>query len=199
MNPFRYPTAPHVRRHGTRGYADADSFRPWLRDEFSFRCVYCLYREQWGRLKGAFALDHFLPVSLNPTQACTYAGLLYACTACNLGKAAFVLPDPLQVLLAGTIQVLPDGRIEGTTREARRIIRRLGLDDPVEAEARVMWLGILALAERADPALFRRLMGYPDDLPDLARLRPPGGNSRPDGLTSSAFALRKKGKLPETY
>jgi hypothetical protein len=37
MNAFRYPQAPHVRRHGPRGYATAEAFRPWLRDEFDFR------------------------------------------------------------------------------------------------------------------------------------------------------------------
>ena len=49
MSAFRYPAVPHARRHGPRGYADAESYRPWLRDEFTFRCVYCLFREQWGR------------------------------------------------------------------------------------------------------------------------------------------------------
>ena len=57
--PFDYP-APHLRRHGPMGYADYASYRPWLRDEFSFRCVYCLLREQWGRVRGLFDLDHFL-------------------------------------------------------------------------------------------------------------------------------------------
>lgn len=47
MIPFEYPSAPLVRRHGPVGYLDYSSFRPWLRDEFGFRCVYCLRREQW--------------------------------------------------------------------------------------------------------------------------------------------------------
>ena len=47
-DPFSYPAAAHVRRHGPQGYADYPSYLPWLRDEFSFRCVYCLLREQWG-------------------------------------------------------------------------------------------------------------------------------------------------------
>lgn len=50
--PFNYPDAPHRRRHGPRGYADYASYRPWLRDEFTFRCVYCLLREQWGLVRG---------------------------------------------------------------------------------------------------------------------------------------------------
>ena len=42
-------------------------------------------------------------------------------------------------------------------------------------------------------ALFRDAFGYPDDLPDLAALRPPGGNARPGGVAASAFALRVAG------
>ena len=93
----------------------------------------------------------------------------------------------------------PDGRIEARTPEARRIVRTLGLDDPEEAEARLLWMGIIDLAERAEPALYRRLMGYPNDLPNLTRLRPPGGNSRPEGVTASHFALRQQGQLAEIY
>src|SRR5205814_9068910 len=36
------------------------------RDEFTFRCVYCLLREQWGLVRGTFAIDHFLPVAIHP-------------------------------------------------------------------------------------------------------------------------------------
>jgi hypothetical protein len=42
-------------------------------------------------------------------------------------------------------------------------------------------------------------MGFPDDLPDLRRLRPPAGNARPEGLEDSFFAKRRRGELPETY
>jgi hypothetical protein len=44
---FRYPMSAHERRHGPRGYQDYRSYKPWLRDEFEFRCVYCLCRERW--------------------------------------------------------------------------------------------------------------------------------------------------------
>jgi hypothetical protein len=44
---FIYPHHPHVRRHSPRGYRDYRSYKPWLRDEFDFRCVYCLWRERW--------------------------------------------------------------------------------------------------------------------------------------------------------
>jgi hypothetical protein len=45
MPAFTYPAEPHLRRHGPQGYVDAASYRPWLRDDFAFRCVYCLFRE----------------------------------------------------------------------------------------------------------------------------------------------------------
>jgi hypothetical protein len=48
MSPFTYPSAPLVRRHGPQGYADYVSYRPFLPDEFQFRCVYCLLRERIG-------------------------------------------------------------------------------------------------------------------------------------------------------
>ena len=49
MAAFVYPEVPHSRRHGPKGYADCYQYHPWLRDEFSFRCVYCLSRERWGK------------------------------------------------------------------------------------------------------------------------------------------------------
>ena len=55
------------------------------------------------------------------------------------------------------------------------------------------------MADCHDSDLYRRLMGFPDDLPDLARLRPPGGNTRPEGVQSSHFARKKTGVLPQTY
>ncbi len=30
-SPFTYPAVSHVRQHGPRGYADYESYRPWLR------------------------------------------------------------------------------------------------------------------------------------------------------------------------
>jgi hypothetical protein len=42
-------------------------------------------------------------------------------------------------------------------------------------------------------------MGFPGDLPDVARLRPPRGNSRTDGIELSYFVLKQKQMLRETY
>ena len=70
MVPFDYPAEPHQRRHGPQGYGSRESYRPWLRDEFAFRCVYRLNWELWQNSVGKFAVEHFLPSSvwLNSTR-----------------------------------------------------------------------------------------------------------------------------------
>jgi HNH endonuclease len=198
MTPFTYPAAPHVRQHGPQGYAEPKSYRPWLRDEFHFRCVYCLLRERWGRVAGMFDLDHFLPTARHPEQSRTYDNLLYACATCNAAKGDQATPDPCEVLVNGDAAVRADGTLELRTPDARRLVRMLGLDSRLATEFRQLWIGIVALAKRFDRPLHRRLMGFPDDLPNLAR-RPPGGNTRPEGVAGSAFARRQNGTLPESY
>jgi hypothetical protein len=47
--------------------------------------------------------------------------------------------------------------------------------------------------------LHRKLMGFPGDLPNVARLRPPDGNSRPEGIEQSYFVRKQKEILPESY
>lgn len=197
--PFLYPPRPHTRRHGPQGYADYARYLPWLRDEFSFRCVYCLLREQWGRVRGVYAIDHFLAVAHHPARIADYDNLLYACATCNAAKGAQTVPDPLAVLTGPAVRVTEDGTIHADGADAARLIERLGLDSPQSTEFRMLWIGIIALAARHDPDLHRRLMGYPDDLPDLRALRPPGGNSRPEGAARSALARRKRGELPSVY
>lgn len=198
-NPFAYPVLPLARRHGPRGYADHLGFRPWLRDEFTFRCAYCLRREQWGTVRGTFAVDHFVPAAVRPDLTTDYNNLVYACATCNLVKSDRELPDPAEVLLRDDVRVADDGTIEGDTPDARRLIRVLGLDDPEFTEFRLLWIGIVALAARHDTDLLRRVLGFPADLPDLGALKPPDGNARPEGVAASHFERRVRGELPDTY
>jgi hypothetical protein len=170
-----------------------------LRDEFTFRCVYCLLREQWGLVRGTFDIDHFLPVAQHPEQATSYDNLVDSCATCNVAKGSRHVPDPCQVMLREAVRVKDDGTIEADTSKARCLIRVLGLNDPEYTEYRLLWIGIIALAREHAPALFQRLMGFPDDLPDLGRLLPPGGNTRPDGLEASWYRQRERGTLPATY
>jgi 5-methylcytosine-specific restriction endonuclease McrA len=97
MPGFDYPATQLVRIHGPLGYHDFGSFRAWLRDEFAFRCIYCLSREQWGRVAGEFDLDHFVPQQTEPARALEYDNLVYACRRCNLAKSSQSIPDPTRM------------------------------------------------------------------------------------------------------
>lgn len=58
---------------------------------------------------------------------------------------------------------------------------------------------IVDLAARNDESLYRELLRLPDDLPRLQRLRPPGGNSRPNGIDESWSEITDRGDLPDVY
>lgn len=195
--PFVYPPQPHVRRHGPAGYASLESYRPWLRDEFSFRCVYCLARESWWRLSRSFEIDHFHPKSQILAVNFQYDNLLYVCNACNSAKGSQLLVDPREAMISPNVVVHEDGTIESHSTEAHRVIRSLKLDSPEISEFRRLIIGVVALAKNESPELYSRLMGFPADMPDLSRLRPPGGNERPEGILESFFARRLRGALPE--
>ena len=75
---FDYPDAPVLRRHGPLGCTDYRSFKPWLRDEFSFRCILCLDRERWHpNGQEEFSVDHVEPRSIAAGQVANYDNLLY--------------------------------------------------------------------------------------------------------------------------
>ena len=198
MKPYAYPSTRHHRRHGPAGYLDVESFRPWLRDEFAFRCVYCLERETWSNVVAGFDLDHFVPVSAWPEKRLEYDNLLYACRACNAVKGDQRVPDPLRTLLGDAVAVHDDGHIQGLSRPARRLIDLMQLDRPAYVARRRLLQRILAVAQTGDWVLYRTLLGFPNALPDLSRLRPPS-NSKPRGVEQSFFTQRLRGQLAETY
>ena len=200
--PYTYPSSPHTRRHGPGGWKDYQRYREWLRDEFAFRCVYCLDREVWRDMRSRMHIDHFQPQALRPDLECDYSNLLYLCPACNGLKRDLLLPDPGAVTLGDCLRVHRDGRIEAidNNRNGRRIIDQLALDEPPATTRRRIMIGtILSLAESDWPMLVE-WMRYPADLPDLSaeKLTPPT-NSRPEGILQSHFERRRKGRLAEVY
>jgi hypothetical protein len=83
------------------------------------------------------------------------------------------------------------------------LIDLCALDRPELVAFRRDLIALLTLLDRLRGAeaarLRKRYLGYPDDLPDLAALKPPGGNSRPQGLVESAFERRRRGELPDRF
>lgn len=111
---------------------------------------------------------------------------------------------------------LIDKEIDGTLTAAERVELELLQKQAVAYRDRVAPVPIEGARELHQQLLARKrrnmelaaedsrdqyvqLMGFPDDLPDLSRLRPPEGNSRPEGVQQSYFAQRQRGELPETY
>ena len=187
-----------ARRHGPAGYDGYSSYRPWLRDEFTFRCVYCLVREEWGRLTGEFDLDHFQPQANRPDLATEYENLVYACHPCNVRKSDTETFSPENCMTKDQVRVYPSGRIEGVSLQAQGIIAKLGLNSPKFRKWRLIWIRNVELAKQRDPAQYKRLLSFPDDLPDLSRLEPVS-NSKPGGIKESYYAVRSRGELPEYY
>lgn len=78
------------------------------------------------------------------------------------------------------------------------VIEQIDLNSPTLRRWRVMWKRIVDLANQRDVILYQQLTGFPEDLPDLGRLRPPS-NSRPEGIEISWHAKQQTGQLPQSY
>ena len=127
--PFRYAPEPHQRRHGPSGYANYQEYKPWLRDEFVFRCVYCLEREVWyPNGSDAFLVDHVVPQSKDSALICEYQNLVYACIRCNSLRRAVESLDPTNVAFADHLTVADDGVVHGLTVLGQDIIDQLHLN-----------------------------------------------------------------------
>ena len=199
MTAYVYPAVSHSRKHAPKGYAHYRQYRPWLRDEFAFRCVYCLTRERWGKGRYGFHVDHLIPQAKDPSRILDYDNLVYACATCNsIKRDKEAIPDPCQVAYGECLKVTDDGKIEALNGHGRILIERLSLDNEENTEYRKQMLEIIRWAESQNPHRYVQLMGFPDDLPDLDTYQPPD-NSRLEGVEQSWFAKRKRGVLPETY
>jgi hypothetical protein len=202
---FAYPSTEHQRRHGPRGYTGYRAYKPWLRDEFMFRCVYCLSRERWyPNGHEEFAVDHSIPQAAAPDEARDYDNLVYACQSCNRNRQDAELPiDPGRTPLAVHLTVARDGKVQALTHEGRWLERTCHLNRPLLVSFRRRMFGLIEFVttrgQPDDEAIVCDLLGFPDRLPDLAARRPPAGNTRPEGIADSYFARRQRSELPRVY
>ncbi len=205
IEPLPYPDRPHPRKHGPVGYSDAGSFKPWLRDEFEFRCVFCRLRETWSpHGSDSFSVEHLHPRVRAPERELDYENLLYACLRCKSHKLdQWPVMDPCRIAYGKHLRIRDDGTIEALTVSGRRMIRLLHLDDPEMNRFRGRLFRLIHhlwndRENEAAIALYRELMGYPTNLPDLSALRP-RENTRPEGLRQSHRARMARGELPDVY
>jgi hypothetical protein len=93
-----------------------------------------------------------------------------------------------------------DGEVEALNEEGKRLRDALRLNNRKNVEYRSRWMRTLRALRETQPDLYRKYMGFPEDLPDLrgSRRRVPR-NTKPEGATHCYFALRERGELPATY
>ena len=203
--PFRYPSKPHQRRHGPAGCIDYQEYKPWLQDEFVFRCIYCLEREVWYPSGAdAFSVDHVVPQSEDPALTCTYTNLVYACCRCNSLRREVQLLNPVRTAFADHLAVGKNGVLRARSKRGQDIIDQLHLNSEAAIKFRNGIIRVLRLKQQQPKNpdiddLFRETFGYPQDLPDLSKKRPPGGNSSEDAIDSCFYLRRLRGTLPAIY
>lgn len=202
---YVYPSVPHTRIHGPTGYSDPSTYKDWLRDEFQFRCVYCLARETWSQSGDyEFGVEHILPKSLPEYEhlACVYTNLLYACNRCNNVKGTRILLDPCRESFSKHMYVESTGEIKWFTSEGQKIVRMLKVNDAARIRFRRNLIALYAsLIEKPDceaAKLIRGYRAYPVELPDLSKKINPG-NSKPGGIAMSHFERKKRGELDDIY
>src|SRR5437588_313916 len=135
---FQYSSQPHARRHEPRGYVDYRSFKPWLRDDFGFRCIYCLFRETWfPNGDNAFSVDHIKPRVTHPELVCEYGNLLYACCGCNVLKQDGSLPlDPCEQGWGQHVRMGDDGIVQPLSRIGEELIEACRLNRSILVKGR---------------------------------------------------------------
>lgn len=196
-SPFRYPASRLLRKHGPQGYSRYAHHRPSLRDEFDFRCVYCLKREQWCFQLNDFELDHLVAQSIASDLCRDYTNLVYACHNCNHRKGNKRLPFPDNVAYGACMEVLSTGEIVAHNDDGTRLIDELGLDQRKITTTRYQYICSIRSLQKYDWKLFLMWMGFPKELPDLATVLPqPKHNTRPEGIAQSWFHRKP---LPEYY
>lgn len=198
IEPYAYPTRPHRRRHGPTGYSTYESYRPWLEDEFSFRCIYCLNRKVWSPTN-IWAIDHLISQDEAPKLECEYDNLVFACQFCNQQKLANRVPDPCRVAYGDCLRVESNGTVTALNRHGRKLVKVIRLNHPRFVEERLKTMRTLRVLAKYAPSEFQKLMGFPAELPDLSSLKPPKGNRRPAGISESYFAQKAREDLPATY
>jgi hypothetical protein len=208
--PFLEPSrALHAtaRKHRPAGYSDYASYKPWLRDEHDYRCVYCLTRETWNLSRASpsngFGADHMLSQINARDKVADYGNLCYCCNDCNSAKGKRSLPQQLiDRPLKEHLRVKDDGTIECLTAEGLwlRDCMHLDLKEQVDWRRTILELQRRAkedlLAEKC--TALTRLFEYPPDLPDLSNLQP-DSNTRETGRQESAWARRERGELERFY
>ncbi|HEV7507125.1 MAG TPA: hypothetical protein VGS07_19705 [Thermoanaerobaculia bacterium] len=139
MNPFRYSDNLHIRTQTPDRFNDYRRYKPFLREEFGRRCVYCCLPDG-PKGEDTFGVDHYRPRFRFPELDCEYTNLFYACNLCNRRKGTFwadegqqsqgkFIPNPCAVIMAQHLQY-EGARVIALTPAGQLAAQVLDLNDP---------------------------------------------------------------------
>lgn len=136
----------HSRTQAPPLYNDYKKYKPYLRTEFDYACVYCNCTEpEQGGVK-KFQADHYKPQKKFKKLINKYTNLFYCCPDCNRSKWSY-WPNMIQKI-AKKIIVNPcdfdiDQHIDkttttwvGTSKEGEWTVERLRLDSELNVKIR---------------------------------------------------------------
>ena len=115
------------------------SFLPFVREDFSHQCAFCLFSELLAGGAENFELDHFRPKHRFPALLNDFYNLYYSCHPCNHYKRDSWPPPALEAKgirfvdlckedYASHFRVEKDGTCKGLTNPGNYTIDRLNLN-----------------------------------------------------------------------
>src|SRR5262249_54357404 len=163
-----------------------------------------VWREGWcGDGDQMFSVDPLLPRTTYPERLCDYDNLVYTCCQCNaLKQDATTVLNPCEEALGHHLESQSDGSVHALTEHGAAQIAICRLSRPRLLEARRTMIELFNMLQESRSGeareLLRVLQAFPDNLPRLATLRPPDGNTRPESIADSYYTKRQRGELPTT-
>lgn len=94
--------------------------------------------------------------------------------------------------------VQDDGTINALNEAGELLIKNLRLNNQDYTRFRQLIIQTIRSFFLHDRDTYIQWMRYPQNLPDLSRLKPPS-NTKPEGVNDSFYARHCRGELPETY
>ncbi|HXD31707.1 MAG TPA: hypothetical protein VN643_11345 [Pyrinomonadaceae bacterium] len=115
------------------------AFRPFVREDFSRQCAFCLFSELVAGGEEAFELDHFRPKHRFPELLNDFYNLYYSCHPCNhikrdswpppaLEEQGICFVDLCKEDFASHFSVEKDGTWNGLTNPGNYTIDKLNLN-----------------------------------------------------------------------
>lgn len=153
MNPFTYSKSRHARRLHPGPFTKPEQYKPYLREEFANKCVYCRMPDTMKDYE-MYGVDHYRPKSIFPKLLTTYSNLFYCCNPCNRRKREYwpprqmtrtrFIPNPCDHEMFTHLR-FAGAKVNARTTAGEVAHEVLDLDDPKAVEYRRFILHALDL------------------------------------------------------